>query len=491
MLGAFKLNTLSAALGVASAPNIKATGGAESLVTISGTSYKLHTFTQAGAFPTFSVDVGGTVDMLLVGGGGSGGTTNAISYNQRCGGGGGGQVRIATGITATPQIYAITVASGGSPGGKNNGSASVALGESAAGGGAGGAGSTVAADMNGASVTGGSGGGATYNSYFGASGNPGTGTYNGASGVSAAGGGGGGAGASATSRSGGNGIQVNFTGTATYYGGGGGGGGSGASGGLGGGGNGGNLVAGSAGAANTGGGGGGASDDSGINRSGGAGGTGLVIIRYPFTPGPAVTSVSTVTSKTGISSSSGNFVMPTGGDLAPNYYNVDVGDVAILFDSSTSTTDVTPTGWTSITKTSTSGIRQNISYKILTASDLGATITGMAGVNRKVMLIYRGNSAFNTINVTVTGSQSTTAVPTNQSLVGQAGPMIAFAAYSSTGAITTSGWSVGSPTQYNASSTSVITVKALITNSGTPSTTTISMSDGGTNSLQTFRMAFG
>jgi hypothetical protein len=94
------------------------------------------------------------------------------------------------------------------------------------------------------------------------------------------------------------------------------------------------------------------------------------------------------------------------------------------------------------------------------------------------------------VTATVTGSQATASTPSSQTLTGEAGPMIAFAAYSSTGAISTRGWSVGSPAEYQAVSTSGIYVKELITNSGTPTTTKISMSDGGTNALQSFRLKF-
>jgi hypothetical protein len=167
------------------------------------------------------------------------------------------------------------------------------------------------------------------------------------------------------------------------------------------------------------------------------------------------------------------------------------GDVAVLFDFSTTTTSVTPSTWTLINGASTTGIRTNISSKLLTGTEGGSTITGMAGTTRKVLVIYRGNTAINSITTTVTGTQATTATPSNQSLVGQSGPMAAIAVYAKTLSTTpTRGWSVGSPTEYSSISTSGIYVKSLITNSGTPATTTISMTDAGTNTLQSFRIKF-
>jgi hypothetical protein len=193
----------------------------------------------------------------------------------------------------------------------------------------------------------------------------------------------------------------------------------------------------------------------------------------------AVPVVTTITTPANTTSTASTITIPA---------TASSGDIAVLFDTSTTTTDTIPSGWTRITGVTTTGIRQNVSYKILSASDPNTSITGMGGTTRKVMVVYRGNILISNVLPTVIGSQATTATPTNQSLTGEAGPMIAFAVYSATGAVTTRGWSAGSPTEYSSVSTSAIYVKALITNSGTPSTTTISMSDSGTNALQSFRL---
>jgi hypothetical protein len=167
------------------------------------------------------------------------------------------------------------------------------------------------------------------------------------------------------------------------------------------------------------------------------------------------------------------------------------GDFAILFDSATTGTTASPTSWVSV-NTISSGIAlsQVISYRILQSGDIGSTFTGMATNGRKVLIVYRPNTAITTVSVTVTGSEATIATPASQSLVGQAGPMIAFACYSSSGNVATRGWSVGAPSEYFIASTSSNYVKALITNTGTPATTTISMNDAGTNALTSFRVRF-
>ena len=169
------------------------------------------------------------------------------------------------------------------------------------------------------------------------------------------------------------------------------------------------------------------------------------------------------------------------------------GDYAILFDTSTTVTNTIPSGWTSINGVTTTGIRTNISYKRLVSGDPNTSVTGMAGTTRKVMLIIKGNSDLLSNTLSTPGSQATTAVPTNQTISTSNvnTPAVFFAAYASTGAITTRGWSGGSPSEYSSFSTSGIYVKALVYGRGTtPATATISMSDGGTNTLQSFSMKF-
>lgn len=272
----------------ATASLVSATGGAETAVTISGTNYKVHTFTSSG---TFIVSGGGNVEILLVGGGAAGYGSNANYHTG--GGGGGGQVRNLSNILTTAQAYTITVGATQSTNG-NNGNPSIALGNTSQGGnGYNGGNSNTSA--------GGYGGGGDTSS--GSAITRGTGTQNGGTGIAdsityMAYGGGGGSNAAVggnathtngtttgTGGAGATGVAVtDFSSTGTiYYGAGGGGGiesssGSGGTGGTGGGGNGGkfNGATPTAGTANTGSGGGGMG-----RNNGAAGGSGIVIIRYP------------------------------------------------------------------------------------------------------------------------------------------------------------------------------------------------------------------
>ena len=168
------------------------------------------------------------------------------------------------------------------------------------------------------------------------------------------------------------------------------------------------------------------------------------------------------------------------------------GDIAILYDVTNVTSNNTvPSGWTQIINQTTTGIRTIVSYRILTAGQAGTTITGTASGSRKFIAVYRGNIPITTATVTVTGQQATTGTPNNQSLTGEAGPMIAYAVYSATQAsITTRGWSVGSPVLLSTTGGPTIYSNHLITNSGTPSTTTISQTDNGSNVMASFRIKF-
>lgn len=168
------------------------------------------------------------------------------------------------------------------------------------------------------------------------------------------------------------------------------------------------------------------------------------------------------------------------------------GDIAILYDVTNVTTNNTsPSGWTQIINQTTTGIRTIVSYKILTAGEAGTSVTGLGTTTRKFIAVFRGNVPITTASVTVTGQQATTATPTTQTLSGEAGPMIAFAVYSGTASsVTTRGWTVGTPVELGNTGGPSIYTRYLITNSGTPSSTSVSQNDAGSNVMATFRIKF-
>ena len=274
-------------LNFATSGLLAATGGT---ITTDG-DYKVHTFTSSG---TFTPDISGEVDYLVIAGGGGGGNGTSLGG----GGGGGGAGGYKTGTAdVTAQAYSITVGAGGT-GGISGGSAptvganSIFSSFTATGGGKGGSynSSSYVAGGNG-----GSGGGGGGNTPYTASGSGTVGQgNNGGVGLNSTGNGGGGGGASTVGASGtpvggvgGAGLSSSITGSAVTRAGGGGGGGWGSSaggaagtGGGAGGAAGGNS--GAAGTANTGGGGGGSGANLSTQGNGGAGGSGIVIIRYKF-----------------------------------------------------------------------------------------------------------------------------------------------------------------------------------------------------------------
>ena len=269
---------------------VNAIGGA--VTNVGG--YAIHTFTSSG---TFTVNLGGEIEYLVVAGGGAGGT-------DRGGGGGAGGMLTGT-VSISPGSYTITRGGGAAPVteyGTSSGSAS-SIGSliTAAGGGGGGG-------EGGAGATGGSGGGSGYGSGGYGSGTSGQGNRGG-SGYSGSGyrtaGGGGGAGTVGVNGSsngtnggvqrpdGGAGIASSISGSGLYYSGGGGGGrcdvdGAGSN--TGGSGVGGSNVGGNGtatttgngynGTAGRGGGGGGGGRTDTTSSNGGLGGSGIVIIRY-------------------------------------------------------------------------------------------------------------------------------------------------------------------------------------------------------------------
>ncbi len=115
---------------------------------------------------------------------------------------------------------------------------------------------------------------------------------------------------------------------------------------------------------------------------------------YPvigYAPAPVASISSTVLNATSILST---VVIPA---------SAQAGDVAILFDfavnASGTPTLVVPTDWDDSAATTGSTSRTQISKKILTGADPGATITGLNGTssNQKVMFVFRPDVPANTI----------------------------------------------------------------------------------------------
>jgi hypothetical protein len=170
-----------------------------------------------------------------------------------------------------------------------------------------------------------------------------------------------------------------------------------------------------------------------------------------------------------------------------------VGDIAVLFDYSTTTTDTTPTGFTQVNTATTTGIRTSNSYKILVTGDSGASITGMAGTTRKIIAIFRPATTVRSVVATSSGAQATTATPTNQTLGVATNSLVSettlgFAQYGATAAITTR---TGAGMSEIAGAATTQYAKYIVLNSGVArSNITIGQTDNGTNALTSFYLKF-
>jgi hypothetical protein len=486
-IGAFRLNELASAL-VASG-TITATGGTVSYFSSGSTTYKLHSFTTTGAdsFIVSAVTGTPTIDYLLVGGGRNGSAGGTSNYGGG-GGGAGGLVISQTSVSVTAQTYSLNIGSGAT--------ATTGFGNTL---GVGNTGTLTAAATNGGGSGANGSPGTSFTSTAGTYPYKGGNSFGSTNQQSNAGGGGagaGGAGSNAASNvggAGGIGIANDITGSTVYYGSGGGGGGvtggqaydssgtlasSGGKGGSSGaGGPGGNATV-------YGNGGGGGYGTSGTGPAG-SGQQGVIYVRYQV---PYVASVAYVTNA---SSTTTSLTFPT----------IQTGDIAVYGCTAANTTttiptSVTPTGFTLLTSATvgtTLGTRTEIFYKICTGSESATTLTNMSGTGSTLsnIVIYRPSSTVNGLVFSTPSIQVTDAVPTNQTLTmtGLTGPYIGFAwgrqsggfgTVTSTGATKTRSGLVGSSGGWNTYEATSSAVSF--------STATLSMNDGGTNSLASFTM---
>jgi hypothetical protein len=152
---------------------------------------------------------------------------------------------------------------------------------------------------------------------------------------------------------------------------------------------------------------------------------------YTNTSGSDPTSVSFITSATSTTSS---LTIPS---------SAQAGDLAILFDAGRTTSTISAPslpGWNLIAAAGGDvNTYQFIYYKKLTASEPNTTLTlrtAATGGSHKAILIYRPNADYSVTILSAT-SINTAGNPAAQSLVlaGQSRPVIGFAGYLSTGAV--------------------------------------------------------
>jgi len=175
------------------------------------------------------------------------------------------------------------------------------------------------------------------------------------------------------------------------------------------------------------------------------------------------------------------------------------GDFAILFDftSGGTPTSVTPTNWQLI-RSDFNGVATYIrsSYKILTDGEPGSSISGGNGtVSLKTFFIFRPSISIQNVTIGSLNGQSSASAPSSQTLNMTLGvtPLIGFATYGTTGSGGGFGPgesagvmnTVNNITAYSQSSRYVVYNKG-----SSPVSTTISLSDGGVNVMQSFYCQF-
>lgn len=164
-----------------------------------------------------------------------------------------------------------------------------------------------------------------------------------------------------------------------------------------------------------------------------------------------------------------------------------VGDVAVLIDRSTTVSGLFPSGWTQIVRTNTTGIDCVCSYKVITESDISASISGLSGAANKVLFVFRPDLPVKTVVAAGINGEATTVAPGTQflKLASVSAPVIGFAHYASTGAIATRGSGDLATSEVSVATTQYVRY-IIFDRTNTPINGLISMSDGGTNVLQSF-----
>jgi hypothetical protein len=163
------------------------------------------------------------------------------------------------------------------------------------------------------------------------------------------------------------------------------------------------------------------------------------------------------------------------------------GDLVVLLQFSTTVNPSTPNGWTNIVESTSSGsMLASCSYVIAKSTELTSSVVGLGGTTRKIMMTFRPDGQIISVVPGSINGQATTAAPSNQSLnmSGLETPVIGIVNYSYTGSAPTRGSTGLSMSEITG--TNIISRYVIFNQGDTPSNGTITMSDAGTNALQSF-----
>ena len=129
-----------------------------------------------------------------------------------------------------------------------------------------------------------------------------------------------------------------------------------------------------------------------------------------------------------------------GGDAITAPASIDAGDLLVMLDYHVKPDGGgLPAGWTQILNLSGAYVEVTASYLIADGTEDGASITGWTGglEGGKIIQQFRGDSPASAVTVQDVGSQLTSGNPTAQTITASGGtvPLIAFAGYGSSGAV--------------------------------------------------------
>lgn len=124
--------------------------------------------------------------------------------------------------------------------------------------------------------------------------------------------------------------------------------------------------------------------------------------------------------------------------------SIEAGDLLVLSDFAEDVDPVPaviPSGFTTLSTSELTGLtdrRCTTSYKIANGTEDGASLTGLDGSTRKVLVVYRANIPITSVVLAgVLSSGMTNADPTGPTILAGAGtpPLLILATYASTGAV--------------------------------------------------------
>lgn len=173
--------------------------------------------------------------------------------------------------------------------------------------------------------------------------------------------------------------------------------------------------------------------------------------------------------------------------------SIQAGDVAVLFDWAVNFTGVPtlaiPSGFTQISTNTGTAHRGTVSYKVLSGTESGVSLSGQTGAagQNKAILIFRPNGAISTVTTSTWLGEVTTGNPAAQTIAasGQPVPLIrlATAAQNVTGSVSFAAGTFDGTVTAGNDGTAINQIVGYAVQNSSPSDNNVDMNDFGTNWL--------